>query len=60
VENFLFLGRGVHYPIAREGALKLKESAYSTRRGILPGELKLAEALVSERRRWCFSGDGGS
>jgi len=26
--NFLFLGRGVHYPIAREGALKLKESSY--------------------------------
>ena len=27
-KNFLFLGRGLHYPIAREGALKLKESAY--------------------------------
>jgi fructoselysine-6-P-deglycase FrlB-like protein len=27
-KNFLFLGRGIHYPIAREGALKLKESAY--------------------------------
>ena len=26
--NFLFLGRGLHYSIAREGTLKLKESAY--------------------------------
>ena len=40
IENFLFLGRGVHYPIAREGALKLKESAYLHAEGYPAGELK--------------------
>ena len=39
-ESFLFLGRGVHYPIAREGALKLKESAYIGAEGYPTGELK--------------------
>lgn len=39
-EAFLFLGRGVHYPIAREGALKLKESAYLHAEGYPTGELK--------------------
>lgn len=40
VRNMLFLGRGVHYPIAREGALKLKESAYLHAEGYPSGELK--------------------
>lgn len=39
-ETFLFLGRGVHYAIAREGALKLKESAYIQAEGYPTGELK--------------------
>jgi glucosamine--fructose-6-phosphate aminotransferase (isomerizing) len=39
-ESFLFLGRGVHYPIAREGALKLKESSYIQAEGYPTGELK--------------------
>lgn len=47
-ETFLFLGRGVHYPIAREGALKLKESAYIQAEGYPTGELKHGpNALVS-------------
>ncbi len=47
--NFLFLGRGIHYPIAREGALKLKESAYLHAEGYPSGELKHGpNALVSE------------
>lgn len=47
--NFLFLGRGVHYPIAREGALKLKESAYLHAEGYPSGELKHGpNALVGE------------
>jgi glucosamine--fructose-6-phosphate aminotransferase (isomerizing) len=47
--SFLFLGRGVHYPIAREGALKLKESAYVHAEGYPSGELKHGpNALVSE------------
>jgi glucosamine--fructose-6-phosphate aminotransferase (isomerizing) len=37
---FLFLGRGIHYPIAREGALKLKESSYTHAEGYPAGELK--------------------
>ena len=36
---FLFLGRGVHYPIAREGALKLNESSYVQTNGLPAGEL---------------------
>jgi glutamine---fructose-6-phosphate transaminase (isomerizing) len=48
-QNFLFLGRGIHYPIAREGALKLKESAYLHAEGYPSGELKHGpNALVSE------------
>jgi glucosamine--fructose-6-phosphate aminotransferase (isomerizing) len=37
---FLFLGRGIHYAIAREGALKLKESSYIQAEGYPAGELK--------------------
>jgi glutamine---fructose-6-phosphate transaminase (isomerizing) len=45
----LYLGRGVHYAIAREGALKLKESAYMNADGYPAGELKHGpNALVSE------------
>ena len=48
-KNFLFLGRGVHYPIAREGALKLKESAYLHAEGYPSGELKHGpNALVGD------------
>ncbi len=47
--NFLFLGRGIHYPIAREGSLKLKESAYLHAEGYPSGELKHGpNALVAE------------
>ncbi len=50
IETFLFLGRGVHYPIAREGALKLKESAYLHAEGYPAGELKHGpNALVSDQ-----------
>lgn len=38
--NALFLGRGVHYPIALEGALKLKEISYLHAEGYPAGELK--------------------
>jgi glucosamine--fructose-6-phosphate aminotransferase (isomerizing) len=48
-KNFLYLGRGIHYPIAREGALKLKESAYLHAEGYPSGELKHGpNALVAE------------
>jgi glucosamine--fructose-6-phosphate aminotransferase (isomerizing) len=46
--TFLYLGRAVHYSIAREGALKLKESAYVQAEGLPAGELKHGpNALVS-------------
>ncbi|XDF34659.1 glutamine--fructose-6-phosphate transaminase (isomerizing) [Paracidovorax avenae] len=40
MENALFLGRGVHYPIALEGALKLKEISYIHAEAYPAGELK--------------------
>jgi len=48
-ESFLFLGRGVHYPIAREGALKLKESAYIQAEGYPTGELKHGPNALVDR-----------
>ena len=49
VKSFLFVGRDVHYPIAREGALKLKESSYLHAEGYPSGELKHGpNALLSE------------
>ena len=48
-KTFLFLGRGVHYPIAREGALKLKESSYVHAEGYPSGEvLHGPNALVAD------------
>src|ERR1019366_1222269 len=38
--DFLFLGRGVHFPIALEGALKLKEISYIHAEGYPAGEMK--------------------
>jgi glucosamine--fructose-6-phosphate aminotransferase (isomerizing) len=47
----LFLGRGVHYPIAREGALKLKESAYIPAEAYPAGEFKHGpQALIEPTR----------
>jgi glucosamine--fructose-6-phosphate aminotransferase (isomerizing) len=47
--TFLFLGRGIHYAIAREGALKLKEASYVHAEGYPAGELKHGpNALVSD------------
>jgi glutamine---fructose-6-phosphate transaminase (isomerizing) len=49
-ENFFYLGRKYSYPVAREGALKLKEIAYVHSEGSWGGELKHGElALISER-----------
>jgi glucosamine--fructose-6-phosphate aminotransferase (isomerizing) len=38
--NFLFLGRGINYPIALEGSLKLKETSYIHAEGYAAGEMK--------------------
>src|SRR6185312_6580489 len=47
--DFLFLGRGIHYPIALEGALKLKEISYIHAEGYRAGEMKHGpNALIDE------------
>jgi len=47
--NFLFLGRGIQYPIALEGALKLKELSYVHAEGFPAGEMKHGPiALIDE------------
>jgi len=47
--NFLYLGRGIHYPIALEGALKLKEISYIHAEGYPAGEMKHGpNALIDE------------
>lgn len=49
MDNALFLGRGLHYPIALEGALKLKEISYIHAEAYPAGELKHGPlALVTE------------
>ena len=48
-EHALFLGRGLHYPIALEGALKLKEISYIHAEGYAAGEMKHGPiALIDE------------
>ena len=49
LDDFLFLGRGIHYPIALEGALKLKEISYIHAEGYPAGEMKHGpNALIDE------------
>jgi glucosamine--fructose-6-phosphate aminotransferase (isomerizing) len=48
--DFLYLGRGIHYPIALEGALKLKEISYIHAEGYPAGEMKHGPiALIDEQ-----------
>ncbi len=49
-KGFLYMGRGVHFPIALEGALKLKELAYMHAEGYAAGEMKHGPlALIDEQ-----------
>jgi glutamine---fructose-6-phosphate transaminase (isomerizing) len=49
VQDFLFLGRAIHYPIAMDGALKLKEVSYVHAEGYPTGETKHGpNALIDE------------
>src|SRR5581483_7338379 len=65
-EDFLFLGRAIHYPIAMDGALKLKEVSYIHAEGYPAGETKHGpNALVDERQpvvmiATCDRSDAGS
>jgi glucosamine--fructose-6-phosphate aminotransferase (isomerizing) len=50
VTDFLYLGRGINFPIALEGALKLKEISYIHAEGYAAGEMKHGpNALIDER-----------
>jgi glucosamine--fructose-6-phosphate aminotransferase (isomerizing) len=49
VDDFLFMGRGIHYPVAMDGALKLKEVSYVHAEGYPTGETKHGpNALIDE------------
>ena len=54
-EHFLFLGRGINYPVAMEGALKLKEISYIHAEGYSASELKHGPiALIGEETPCLF------
>ena len=54
-ENWLFLGRGLNYPVALEGALKLKEISYIHAEGLPAAEMKHGPiALITERMPGVF------
>jgi glucosamine--fructose-6-phosphate aminotransferase (isomerizing) len=48
-EDFLYLGRGINYPIALEGALKLKEISYIHAEGYPAGEMKHGPIALIDR-----------
>ncbi len=48
LEHLYILGRGVHYPIAKEGALKIKELSYIHAEGVATGELKHGPLALME------------
>jgi glucosamine--fructose-6-phosphate aminotransferase (isomerizing) len=48
-KDFLFVGRGLNYPIALEGALKLKEISYIHAEGYAAGELKHGPIALIDR-----------
>ncbi len=56
--HFLYLGRGVNFPVALEGALKLKEISYIQAEGYPGGEMKHGPiALIDEKMREESSSD---
>ncbi len=48
--DFLYLGRGIHYPLALEGALKLKEISYVHAEGYAAGEMKHGPIALIDKR----------
>lgn len=48
-KNFMFMGRGINYPVALEGALKLKEVSYIHAEGISAGALKHGPIALLDR-----------
>jgi glutamine---fructose-6-phosphate transaminase (isomerizing) len=49
-DHFLYLGRGLHYPLALEGALKLKETSYIHAEGYAAGEVKHGPIALIDAR----------
>ena len=66
VQDFLYLGRGINFPVALEGALKLKEISYIHAEGYPAGEMKHGpNALIDEKLpvvvvNTCERGNAGS
>jgi glucosamine--fructose-6-phosphate aminotransferase (isomerizing) len=52
--NFLYLGRGINYPIALEGALKLKEISYVHAEGYPTSEMKHGPIALVDRETPCL------
>jgi len=50
MDNFLFLGRGVSYSVALEGALKLKEISYLHAEGVAAGEIKHGPIALIDKK----------
>ena len=60
-ENWLYLGRGYHYPVALEGALKLKEISYIHAEGLPAAEMKHGPiALITEQMPVVFIATQGT
>ena len=60
-QDFLYLGRGIHFPIALEGALKLKEISYIHAEGYPAGEMKHGPNALDRRKfARCGAGHQGS
>lgn len=52
---FMFIGRGIYYPLALEGALKLKEISYIPCEGIASGELKHGPIALIDKNTYIFA-----
>lgn len=52
---FMFIGRGIYYPLALEGALKLKEISYIPCEGIAAGELKHGPIALIDKNTYIFA-----
>lgn len=52
---FMFIGRGIYYPLALEGALKLKEISYIPCEGIGAGELKHGPIALIDKNTYIFA-----
>ncbi|MBY0548225.1 MAG: glutamine--fructose-6-phosphate transaminase (isomerizing) [Candidatus Obscuribacterales bacterium] len=54
-QGMMFIGRGVHYPVALEGALKLKELSYIHASGYAAGEMKHGPIAVLDEKVPCLT-----